>query len=258
MTGKKLSPGIIMISKPMKTNCLIVDDEPLARALIRNYLEKLSNFNIVGEYSNAMKALYELQNKPVDLMFLDIRLPQITGLDFLKILKKPPRVVITTAYREYAVESFELDVVDYLLKPVSFERFLKSINKYYQLAGDEQDGTSHAAVRETSPESFIYLKENKKMVKVSFDEILYIEGFSEYVKVYTRKGRIITKTSMNSMEEKLALNGFMRIHKSWIVSTSKIDAFTANSVEINGKELPVGRSYKNAVAAELRTLHKDR
>lgn len=233
----------------MKTKCLIVDDEPLARGLIRNHLDKLDNFEIVGECSDAMKALEALHGHKVDLMFMDIQMPQITGIEFLKTLKYPPQVIITTAYRDYAIEGFELDVVDYLLKPITFERFLKSVNKYFQVAGNEQPGFSSSS--SVQDDAFIYVKENKRVVKVLLNEILYIEGLSEYVKIHTVDKKIVTKTSMSGMEDKLPDTDFLRIHKSFIVSVRKIEAFTATSIEIGGKELPVGRSYKNRVAGVL-------
>lgn len=235
----------------MKTKCLIVDDEPLARELIRGHVEKLENFEIVAECSDAMKALNVLHEKQVDLIFMDIQMPQITGIEFLKTLKRPPKVIITTAYREFALEGFELDVVDYLLKPITFERFLKSVNKYYQISQEDVHVIPGNSAEKTMDESFIYVKENKKVVKVFLSEIKYIEGLSEYVQLYTDKRKIITKTSMAQMEEKLPGEGFLRIHKSFIVSLSKIEAFTANTIEIQGKELPIGRSYKNGVLSAL-------
>lgn len=235
----------------MKTKCLIIDDEPLARDLIRSYLEKLENFEIAGECGDAMKALQVLRDQKVDLMFMDIQMPQITGIEFLKILKNPPKVIITTAYREYAIDSFELDVVDYLLKPITFERFLKSVNKYYQLSQEEPTAPAPVSDVVQSDEAFIYVKENKRVIKVNLNEILYIEGLSEYVQIYTDKKKIITKTSMTSLEEKLPNDGFLRIHKSFIVSMSRIEAFTAHTIEVPGKELPIGRSYKNTVLNTL-------
>lgn len=235
----------------MKTRCLIVDDEPLARELIRGHVEKLENFEIVAECSDAMKALNVLREKQVDLMFMDIQMPQITGIEFLKTLKHPPKVIITTAYREYALEGFELDVADYLLKPITFERFLKAVNKYYQMIQDDVQIVANSGSEKMPEETFIYIKENKKVVKVYLSEIKYIEGLSEYVQLFTDKRKIITKTSMALMEEKLPSENFLRIHKSYIVSIHKIEAFTANTIEIQGKELPIGRSFKNAVLNAL-------
>jgi len=231
----------------MKTRCLIVDDEPLARELIKGYVAKLENFEIVAECSDAMKALNTLRAKPVDLMFMDIQMPQITGIEFLKTLKHPPKVIITTAYREYALDGFELDVVDYLLKPITFERFLKSVNKFYQMNQDDVQVVSGHSFDKGADESFIYVKENKKVIKIYLSEIKYIEGLSEYVQIYTDKRKVIVKTSLTQMEEKLPNEQFLRIHKSYIISVSKIEAFTANTIEIQNKELPIGRSYKNVV-----------
>ena len=235
----------------MKTKCLIVDDEPLARELIRGHVEKLENFEIVAECGDAMKALNVLREKQVDLIFMDIQMPQITGIEFLKTLKHAPKVIITTAYREYALEGFDLDVVDYLIKPITFERFLKSVNKYYQTNQEDVHVISGESAEKMTETSFIYVKENKKVVKVYLSEIKYIEGLSEYVQIFTDKRKIITKTSMSQMEEKLSIKNFLRIHKSFIVSISKIEAFTANTIEIHGKELPIGRSFKNAVLNAL-------
>lgn len=235
----------------MKTKCLIVDDEPLARELIKGYVSKLENFEIVAECSDAMKALNALRAKPVDLIFMDIQMPQITGIEFLKTLKHPPKVIITTAYRQYALEGFELDVVDYLLKPITFERFLKAVNKFYQMNQDDVKLVTNQSGEKGTDDTFIYVKENKKVIKIYLSEIKYIEGLSEYVQIYTDKRKIITKTSMAQIEEKLPKDNFLRIHKSFIISVSKIEAFTANTIELQGKELPVGRSYKNAVLNAL-------
>ncbi|WP_340112778.1 LytR/AlgR family response regulator transcription factor [Maribellus mangrovi] len=236
----------------MKTKCLIVDDEPLARDLVRSHIEKLENFQIVAECGDAMKALQELRNSTVDLMFMDIQMPQITGIEFLKTLKNPPKVIITTAYRQYALEGFELDVVDFLLKPITFERFLKAVNKYYEINSDDYtNGSPVMNNNNHSEEPFIYVKENKKVLKIQLDEILYLEGLSEYVKIHTESKKIVTKNSMTNMADKLPDSEFMRIHKSYIVSMSKIQAFTTSSVEIPGKKLPIGRSYKNSVIEAL-------
>jgi DNA-binding LytR/AlgR family response regulator len=235
----------------MKTRCLVIDDEPLARGLMRNHIQKIECLELAGECSDAMKAIEVLRNHKVDLMFLDIQMPQITGIEFLKTLKNPPQVIITTAYRDYAIEGFELDVVDYLLKPITFERFLKSVNKYFQVSGKEDALQEEPSANSPQGEAHIYVKENKRMVKIHLHDILYIEGLSEYVRIYTNSKKIVTKTSMTNMEEKLPVNEFLRIHKSYIVSLPKIDAFTSVSIEIEGKELPVGRSYKERVAAML-------
>ncbi len=234
----------------MKTKCLIVDDEPLARDLICNHLKKLDNFEIIAECGDAMKALRVLQEHSIDLIFMDIQMPQITGIDFLKTLKNPPNVIFTTAFQEYAIEGFELDIVDFLLKPITFERFLKAVNKYFEIKQEDNQPAVQQPIQ--SEEAFIYVKENKKVIKLFLNEILYVEGLSEYVQIFTETRKFVTKTSMNNMDEKLPENDFMRIHKSFIVSLNKIEAFTSTCIELSGKELPIGRSYKNSV---LETLH---
>ncbi|TAJ15716.1 response regulator [Marinilabiliaceae bacterium JC017] len=234
----------------MTTNCLIVDDEPLARNLIREHIGKMPGFQVQGECGTAMEAMTALRENKIDLVFLDIQMPQISGLEFLRMVPQKPRVIITTAYREYALEGFELDVVDYLLKPITFERFFKAVSKYCQQVATPPMSENHgpANPHETS---FIYVKENKKHVKVSFADILYVEGFSEYVKIFTQEKRIITKLSLSWMEEQLPEVEFLRIHKSYIIAVEKINAFTANTIEVGGKELPVGRSYKGVVSKAL-------
>jgi len=236
----------------MKTKCLIVDDEPLARDLIRSHIDKLENFEVVAECGDAIKAFQALREKQVDLIFLDIQMPQITGIEFLKTLKHPPKVILTTAFREYALDGFDLDVVDYLLKPITFERFLKAVNKFYQESSDEVQPVPSNNIGFNNDDPFIYVKENKKVVKIYLNEILYIEGLSEYVQIYTSKKKIITKTSMVNMEDKLPDESFLRVHKSFIISLDKIEAFTAASIEVPGKEIPIGRSYKNNVLGSLK------
>lgn len=240
----------------MKTKCLIVDDEPLARDLIRNHLNKLENFEILAECTDALKALQYLRNQEVDLMFMDIQMPQINGVEFLKSLRNPPKVIITTAHSEYAIEGFELDILDFLLKPITFERFLKSVNKYFLSKSEEDmaktDDTIVASGNQQ--EDYIYVKENKKVIKIPLHEILYIEGLSEYVQIHTSNRKIVTKNSMSTMASRLPDPGFVRIHKSYIVSLAKIRAFTSSSIEIPGKKLPIGRSYKNSVVDALKTF----
>lgn len=233
----------------MKTRCLIVDDEPLARELIRGHIQKLENFEIVAECDNAMKAMGQLRAHPVDLMFLDIKMPQMTGIEFLKTLKRPPKVIITTAYSQYALDGFDLDVVDYLMKPVTFERFFKSVNKYFQ------SGTSESVELEgsngVSEEAFIYVKENKKVIKIYLNEIHFIEGMNEYIRIHTDNRRVVVKSSLHSIEEKLPSDSFIRIHKSYIVSIPRIRAFNATTIELENAKLRIGRNYKNQVFSAL-------
>jgi DNA-binding LytR/AlgR family response regulator len=234
----------------MKTRCLIVDDEPLARELIRGHAGKLENFEIVAECGNAMSAMEALRNHQVDLLFLDIKMPQITGLDFLKTLKNPPKVIITTAYSQYALEGFELDVVDYLMKPVTFERFFKAVNKYFTAQN------SQAVTLENEngfdEHAFIYVKENKKIIKIYVKEIHFIEGLNEYIRIHTDTGRVVVKSSLHAIEKKLPSELFIRVHKSYIVSIPRIRAFDATTIELENAKVRIGRNYKNQVFNALK------
>ena len=233
----------------MKTRCLIVDDEPLARELIRGHILKLENFEIVAECDNAMKAMEALRNQTVDLMFLDIKMPQMTGIDFLKTLRRPPKVIITTAFSQYALDGFELDVVDYLMKPVTFERFFKSVNKYFQSGRAETvevDGGNSGG-----EDPFIYVKENKKVIKIYMKEIHFIEGLNEYIRIHTDNRRVVVKSSLQGIESKLPQEQFIRIHKSYIVSIPRIRAFNATTIELENAKLRIGRNYKNQVFSAL-------
>ena len=235
----------------MKTRCLIVDDEPLAVELIRSHAEKIDSLKVVAECHTAMDAMNILRQQSVDLMLMDIQMPQITGLEFLKSLRNPPAVIITTAYREYALDGFDLNVVDYLLKPITFERFFRAINKYYQRSAPATVTTPAAGAPETTTSPFIYVKENKKVNKIYLEDIVYIEGLNEYIGIHTANGKLVVKNSLNAIYEKLPENQFLRIHKSFIVSIPKIRSFTATSIEIGRQELPIGRSYKTEA---LKTL----
>jgi DNA-binding LytR/AlgR family response regulator len=233
----------------MKTKAIIVDDEPLARNLISGYLEKIENIELVATCGNALEAFQVIKEKKPDLVFLDINMPQITGIEFLKSLSNPPKIIIITAHSEFAIEGFELDVVDYLLKPVSFSRLLKAIDKYYSYSDKP------VSVMENNPnkeEDFLYLKENKKIIKVLLNEIDYIEALGEYCQVFVEGRRIIPKMTIKAMEDMLSEKDFIRIHKSVIIPLKKITAFSASTIEINKKkEFPIGRSYKSSVLHAL-------
>jgi len=233
----------------MKTRCLIIDDEPLARELIRGHISKMENFEVVNECGNAMQAMDTLRNNTIDLMFLDIKMPQISGIEFLKTLKNPPKVIITTAFSQYAIEGFELDVVDYLMKPVTFERFFKAINKYFATR-TQQDITLE---NETGfdEHAFIYVKENKKIIKIYLKEIHFIEGLNEYIRIHTDNRRVVIKSSLQSIEKKLPPEQFIRVHKSYIVSIPKIRAFNATTIELENAKVRIGRNYKNQVFSAL-------
>jgi len=233
----------------MKVKCIIVDDEPIAIRVIQNHLQNFENIEVVAECKNSIQAFEILKKKKVDLMFLDIQMPQITGIDFLKTLTHPPKVIITTAYRDYAIEGYELEIVDYLLKPISFERFLKAINKFYQITDNEAVVINSNV--EFQQNQFIYIKENKKVHKIYLADIIYLESMKEYVKVHTLNGRFTTKNSISNFEAKLPPDNFIRVHKSFIISISKIKSFTSNTIELENIEVPISRTYKNAVMNAL-------
>ncbi len=229
--------------------CLIVDDEPPAREIIRRYIDQIPTLEFVGECGNAIQALGFLQKKQVDLIFLDIRMPQLNGNDFLKTIKNPPKIIFTTAYSEYALEGYELDIIDYLLKPVTFERFLKAVNKVSQPASLKTEAVS--IVEEKKNDAFVYFRADRKMVKVMLQDISYIESMKDYVKIFTSNGVIITKQSISSVEAMLPEKKFIRIHRSFIVSLHKIKTFTAELIEIDKTEIPIGKLYRNGVMKVL-------
>lgn len=226
----------------------MIDDEQPAREILHKHIEGVENLELTGSCSNAVEALSFLQSNTVDLLFLDIQMPHILGTNFLRTLKNPPKVIFTTAYRKYAVEGFELDAVDFLLKPISFDRFLKAVNKIFHINLDsnlpekeKQDSNKEQA------QPFLYFRSDRKMVKVLFDDILYIEGLRDYIRIFTPTRSIVTKHLLASLEEMLPSDSFLRIHRSYIVSVNKIDSFNGDIIEIAKKELPIGRMYKNDV-----------
>ncbi len=229
--------------------CLIVDDEPPAREIIRRYIEQVPALQLAGECGNAVQAFTLLQQQSIDLLFLDIRMPQLNGNDFLKALKNPPKVIFTTAYAEYALEGYDLDVIDYLMKPIPFDRFLKSVNKAYQQTIQKNEVS--AAVDEKKTDSFVYFRADRKMVKIMLQDILYIESMKDYIKVFTKNGTIITKQSISSVESMLPEKEFIRTHRSFIVASRHIRSFTSELIEINNAEIPIGKLFRNTVMKTL-------
>jgi len=230
-----------------KYNCLIVEDEPLAAEVLEEYISQVPFLKLKAVCADAFYAMEILQKEKIDLVFLDIQLPKLKGLDFVKTLKNPPQIIITTAYDEYALQGYEFNVIDYLLKPIEFNRFLTATNK---LTGRKEiAGSVNAA---PSPErAFLFFNVSKKKVKIFLDEILYIESLKEYVRITAKNKSILTKFQLGQIEEILSKNNFLRIHRSFIVAKDKIEALSATDVEINGKQLPIGRSYKEQVIAAL-------
>ena len=225
----------------LKYSCLIVEDEPLAAEVLTDYISQVPFLELKGVCADAIYAMEMLQKERVDLIFLDIHLPRVKGLEFLESLKHPPHVIITTAYHQYAVEGFNLNVTDYLLKPFEFERFLVAVNKVKAAQGEK------LKTIESNEKDFIFLNVQKKKVKILFSEILYIESQKEYIKIVTTKREYISKMGTHEIESLLPVNLFKRIHRSFIVSISKIESYTAEMVEVNGVSIPIGRGYKDVI-----------
>ncbi len=236
----------------MKLRCLLIDDEPPALKVLESHISQINGLEIVAQCKNALEALDVLSHKQVDLMFLDIKMPKILGTDFLKNLSHPPKVIFVTAYRDYAVDGYDLDAVDFLVKPVSFERFLKAITKVKRMMGHET--ASPVNGKKINSEAFVYLKVDKNMQKVFIDDILYIEGWKDYIKVFLTNGKnILVKQSISAMENLLSDHKFLRVHRSYIVSADKIAGYNALTVKVNSTEIPIGRLYKQAV---MEILHQ--
>lgn len=231
----------------MKTRCLLVDDEPLAIQLLRKHFEALETFEVTAVANNAIKALEILNSQEIDLLFLDIKMPKLTGLDFLKTLKDPPKTIITTAYREYALDGYDLDVVDYLLKPITFDRFFKAIERYLRVS-DKTAGPTLTVTEET----FVYIKSGHKFYKLNTGDIFYIESLKDYIKVYTREKTITTKHKISDIETELTEKGFLRIHRSFLINVANITAFSATHIEVGNFEVPIGANYKEYVFKTLK------
>lgn len=224
----------------MKIRCLLVDDEPLAIRLIEKHLEKIEGFEVVATCNNALKAFEILNRETIDLMFLDIKMPNMTGLEFLRNLKHPPKTILTTAYRDFALESYDIGVVDYLLKPITFERFFKAADKFLATHQVAQKPSENAA------STFVLLKSGIKNYKINTDEVLYVESLKDYIRIYcTGDNPISFKYKIGDLEADLKHRDFLRVHRSFLVNTRHIIAFTNNDIEVKGAEIPIGASYKD-------------
>lgn len=232
-----------------KVTCMIVDDEPMAREIISSFVGKIHNLELVATCKNVSEAFSVLQKGSIQLIFLDINMPEISGLSLAKSIQHKSQVIFTTAYREYAIEGFDLQAVDYLLKPISFDRFLKAVQKYFDLHISKE--TVKKEVQYLEKETSIFVRSDRKMVKVRFKEINYIESLSDYVKIFTDKETIITRETISNIESKLPSNEFLRTHRSYIVSMPKIDSFTNELIELKKKAIPISRSYKENVLQKL-------
>ena len=232
----------------MTIRCIIVEDERPATQLLEMFLDQIPEFKLVATFDNAMAAFSFLQNNSVDLMFMDIQMPKMTGLTLLRSLNVGPKVIVTTAFRDYALDAFELDVIDYLLKPISQDRFLKSISKYHVYAGKLLPSEGEKSVYASS---YIFLKVGREQVKVFLKDILFIEGLKDYIKVHTAEKMLIAYDRLGYMEEKLPETHFQRVHKSFIIALDKVRHFNSDSTRIGDRDIPIGRMYKQAFLKAL-------
>ncbi|MFH6984907.1 LytR/AlgR family response regulator transcription factor [Marinoscillum luteum] len=229
----------------MNFNCLIIDDEQPARALIRTYVEKIPGLNILGEFKNPMEAISTISSKRVDILFLDIQMPGLTGLEFIRTLRHKPDIILTTAYSEYALEGYELEVTDYLMKPIAFDRFLRAVNKVIQ----KKQAPSETPPTNTS-EHFL-IKSDGQTHRIALTDILYIEGLREYVTFVLTDKKIIVLESLRKLETELPQEAFMRVHKSFIVNSHRVDSHSGHDLTIGSKKIPIGASYRDDVLNKL-------
>ena len=238
----------------MKIKCIIIDDEPLAITVIENHLKNFDHIEIVETFNNPLNAYRVLEQEKIDLIFLDINMPKMTGFTFIENLSYKPLIVITTAYREYAVKSYELNILDYLVKPIPFNRFLKTINKVYQ-----QLYISNAKADVTlKQEPHIFLKVNKKLIKINLNDILFIESLKDYIKVITTLGDYVVHKSLTAITEELPQSNFIRIHRSYTISVNKVVALEGNTVEISNRKIPIGRNYVKQTKERIFNINDDK
>ncbi len=232
----------------MKLRCLLVDDEPPALEILQSYADVVDSLTVVGTCANAVQAFGVLQDQPVDVLFLDIKMPKLLGTDFVRSLRNPPKVIFTTAYREYALDGYDLDVVDYLLKPIAFERFLRAVSKLTRPDAPPPERESFAP----NAEAFLYFRADRKMVKVLTRDILFVESLKDYVKIVTATGKpLVVKQTISALEAMLPAGQFVRTHRSFVVALDKIAAYTPTYVEVAGQEVPVGRLFQKEVERAL-------
>ncbi len=228
--------------------CIIIEDEPLAAEILQDYITELPQLQLLGTFPDAIFGLEFLRQNTIDLIFLDLHLPKLKGFDFLKTLKNPPKVIVTTAYHQYAVESYELDVIDYLLKPIEFSRLLQAVNKLDSKTLQHEKTVEDV---QSANRNYVFFNVNKKKVKVYLDDIQYIESLKEYVKIHLSASTIVTKFQIGEIEKMLKGIELIRIHRSYLVAKTKITAFSTTTIDVNGTALPIGRSYKKIVDSSI-------
>ena len=235
------------MQKNKTISCLIVDDETIAREIIETHVSKIKNINVIASCSNALEAFNVISNHDIDLVFLDINMPEISGISFAKSINKDIKIIFTTAYRDYAVEGFELQAVDYLLKPIAFDRLLKAVNTYFEVYCELKNRT----IEQTKTNNFMFVRSDRRMIKIDFDAIVYIESYSDYIKIHLTSETIVTRETISAIEAKLPKDSFIRIHRSYIISINNITSFSSEHITIHNKALPISRSYKKNVLKRL-------
>lgn len=231
----------------MKIKCVLIDDEPLAIKVLENYFANFTDFEVIATFTNSLEALDFINSTPVDAVFLDINMPMMTGFELISLIENKTKVIITTAFREFAAESYDLDVLDYLVKPIPLPRFIKCINKITT----EYNLKNNIKVEITKGDSHIFIKVDKKMMKINIDEILFVEGMKEYIKVVTPDKTYITHKSLTSLSEELPADRFLRIHKSYVIALNKVKSIEGNRVQIQSYNIPIGRNYSKEVKNKI-------
>lgn len=231
----------------MKIKCVLIDDEPLAIKVLQNYFNNFTDFEVIGSFNNSLEALDFINSTAVDAVFLDINMPMMTGFELISLIENKTKVIITTAFREFAAESYDLDVLDYLVKPIPLPRFIKCINKIT----NEYNLKNNIKVENLKTDSHIFIKVDKKMMKINIEEILYVEGMKEYIKVVTSDKTYITHKSLTSLSEELPNDNFLRIHKSYVIALNKVKSIEGNRIQIASYTIPIGRNYSKEVKNKI-------
>ncbi|WP_278020996.1 LytR/AlgR family response regulator transcription factor [Flavobacterium ginsengisoli] len=231
----------------MKIKCVLIDDEPLAIKVLQNYFTNFTDFEVIATFNNSLEALDFINSTPVDAVFLDINMPMMTGFELISLIENKTKVIITTAFREFVAESYDLDVLDYLVKPIPLPRFIKCINKITT----EYNLKNNIKVETSKGDSHIFIKVDKKMMKINIEEILFVEGMKEYIKVVTPDKTYITHKSLTSLSEELPADRFLRIHKSYVIALNKVKSIEGNRVQIQSYNIPIGRNYSKEVKNKI-------
>ena len=231
----------------MKIKCVLIDDEPLAIKVLQNYFTNFTDFEVIGTFNNSLEALDFINSTTVDAVFLDINMPMMTGFELISLIENKTKVIITTAFREFAAESYDLDVLDYLVKPIPLPRFIKCINKITT----EYNLKNNIKVETVKGDSHIFIKVDKKMMKINIEEILFVEGMKEYIKVVTSDKTYITHKSLTSLSEELPADRFLRIHKSYVIALNKVKSIEGNRIQIQSYTIPIGRNYSKEVKNKI-------